>query len=395
MLDDYNEIFTYFDYCHLLYGSGALALVFKWFSRKIPAILRGLHLTLLIGSTFLWFFEFLYFSIVIEVDTLKALLLGIQGVAAVCGCLVGFLFLKDAESYRKCLLWCKKWTTTSVGGVFNGILKENFEFCAARSRRMLKQIVLGSVATFVAIHIGQMPLKSLLNWKLTLVFPIYIPFYPPDTYPSFFVNFFLQAFAAVNVAFAWAGMFGTVAVTFEHLKTLVKTLNSVMETIRTETRSQFINETLKVVAILHCEWIECQKRVIRLTSGVLFVFELCSVALVMVFWTAVVIAHTEYATAAAALGMFFIYSVICVINESIGDSYESLGDTLYDLEWYNMPVKERRTIWFMQIAMQKVHLLTAGPFEVANLEHLYKFLKNTYSYCLCLNNVIKKILGLA
>lgn len=90
--------------------------------------------------------------------------------------------------------------------------------------------------------------------------------------------------------------------------------------------------------------------------------------------------------AMAASGGIFPYIVFCWIHECFFDASANLRQTLHQLEWFTMSVKQRVQLLVM---VDHPKLLRTGPFHIVCYNELGNVFRRVYSIGLCINKSMK------
>ena len=77
--------------------------------------------------------------------------------------------------------------------------------------------------------------------------------------------------------------------------------------------------------------------------------------------------------------MFQLY-LLSLASDRLSSQAESVLDSIYDTNWYELPAKLRKIIYFMAMRANKPIYLTAGQFYALNIEDFKNVLKASFSY---------------
>lgn len=169
---------------------------------------------------------------------------------------------------------------------------------------------------------------------------------------------------------------------FDHVKTILSQLRPKMS-------EKDFNAVIKESVDLHCNIIEYQVLLEHFTYYPVLIIEWIIYLLLLISWIAIFHFRDGFFVAFGTALHAVVYFAVCWTNENLDDVYDDVKNSLYDLEWYEMPPKQRKIIQMVMVALQKRRFVRAGPFHVLTYESFADMLNRVYSYGLIINNVVQ------
>lgn len=375
-IEKFDQILKIYKSSLLLVGVGTpknpkIARYYKYYPKiiKISCILNMCSL----------FYTFIIAFI--NVDKLIIFGMGIIILVASISLILGYKFLVNIDKYNDCLEKCKN-VCAEMLSLTNLNVKKEFQKFLCESKVELKIQRIFAKASTVAIAIVQPMIMSVYFHKFMIPVPILIPFFDPHNFFCWIVLYLNQFVMTIFLVNLNNIIFVTMYIIIKHFLTVIIAMKDIIKQLK-ENMNEF-NSNVKTYVQIHCNLIEHQNIFINLTSFQIFLFETLAYTLFLLAWITIFFDQTALPVCVGGLLATMPYFILTRMNEIVSDAYDDLRNSIYDLKWYEMTPKDRKTV-LMFLVMDQQKLLKVGPLHILSFEYLSIFFNRVYNYGLYLN----------
>lgn len=319
---------------------------------------------ILATSSYLWSFYMKKASRAFQVKMANELLI------LICLTLCYVWLLKFGAIFEECLVWCNKFHE-------NHRLRKYFDKTAENCTKIYKISGL-AVPGAMALLFGQSLILTSLNRRWEPPFSVYVPLME-ENFANRLCASLTQYIECTVFLISMHTIFGVIYVTINYV---IAGLDLLQDLIKH-------GSTLEEVVELHCRLLDMMHTLIGLSRMPILFFEMTNYAILLLTWVVVFFEPQIFATAVAANGVGLLYFTICWLNEKFMATNDQLWDFLYDLEWYNMPPKERKYLLLIMAMVDHTNSLMAGPFHLICYQKLGRMFQRVYQCGIVINELIK------
>lgn len=150
------------------------------------------------------------------------------------------------------------------------------------------------------------------------------------------------------------------------------------------------DDWIKIITQMICDVNDFISKFKKMFSGPLLLLELGSFGCLFISGMIILVVHQQYSIVVGAVSIPTLLLGVCSANEQILDKFSEIKDELYDLPWYTLSSKERKTLLIVLECDNIQNGFSAGKFHQMNNERFAKVLNTAYSNCLVLKDMIEK-----
>lgn len=295
-------------------------------------------------------------------------------------CLI-YALTSKLGAIRKCFEWC--------GAQYdhpNPVIKDLFEKCGAETTLMLRRIIriVGIGGTFSLI-VGQPLMLRLFNGKFTMPVPAHLPGLLPEDFKVFVLHSLIVDIAGTSMLICNILIALTLSIMINHYKTALAAMSVIIHT-----KKDPFEIIAKEFVEMHADLITQQDNFYDLMSILVLLNEIVAYGAIFISWFIIFFARESMVMAVVALFPPILFISIALINEDLSSAYDDLRQSIHDVNWYEMPPKDRKYLLLIMKVVDRKRLMHAGPFHVVNYELVNRFLSRVYSYGMILNSTINK-----
>lgn len=321
-------------------------------------------------------------------NKVRAFMVGFQGFCVTILAFFKLIFIRSTKLYGNCLEWCSKWHNQEFD-LENEKIKKILEDCSTRSTKLFQRVVVVLSSTVHIAIFFQITFLSVLNGRLisfqqTAVFWSF----EGDTF-SEIVNIINQTIVGCDNMLVDCLFFGVVFVMIDYFVAIIGTIQTIVRNIQCPVEREYFDKAIKLIVELHCDLIQQQKILVNASAVEILIFEMISFAMALWLWILFLFDNSQYFMIVAASGFIFPFAILCWMNEKLVDEYTSMKETLYEIDWYLLEPKQRRSLQLVMIMVDRPHLLTAGPFHLISFQELSNFMRRVYSSGLLIKKMIQ------
>lgn len=346
---------------------------------RLQKYLRNFFLIVLF---LLWLMFIFSFYSIESADAFGRFQIGILGGSYYIELILIGLFFKNMDLYKNCLNWSQNCYESSDCLE----IKMIYVICGLQTSKILKMAVKLNFLCWCAVCIGPI-VYSIYCGEYILPIPVYLPFLPHQNPLVYGLNLTIQCSVGLIVTSYNNLVFIVILVSMKYFMASLKALQVVISEANDNKKKNF-KAIIKNFVERHCDLMAQQEIFTKLLSTHVLFLEAETYCVMFLIWIVFFFARNELFIMGASIVVGSQFFFIAWLNEKLVDEYEELQVAIYDVNWYEMPLKDRKMLLpLMQMAKER-KLLRAGAFHVVNYEKMAEFLDNVYSYGLILNTLI-------
>lgn len=376
---------------------------------SLTLVSAGLNITILI-----------FCMMLLSKFTLISIILGLSiGTVTSVVCYVTWTLIKNKTDVVAFVDWCKK--LNDVAEKFHPVVRDiastHLEIV---QERLLKYIKLFRACMYVdafAITVGfalfGLFLPERLYPKFSLPLPLAYPFSGHKTWLTCLVGTIGQYKMCLDFSALISLLSGVFCCIIMHIlafldivKATIRLMKDKMvmklvvevepskmpvtvETLDPETLSD-MNEWIKIIVEMISDISQFMSKLSEFLSKPLLLAELGSFGCLFFTGMIFLVIHQQYVVAIGALWFPAFLLLVCYANEKMMDGFSDIQYELYDIPWYAMRPKERKTLMITMECGNIQGGFNAGKFHVLNIERFGTMLNVAYSKCTVLRDLISK-----
>lgn len=285
------------------------------------------------------------------------------------------IFIKKRELVDIGLLWCEN--LQRKYGRF-----QFFKTCKKDSTKVFQMFVYGIPLGSVFLLLSQ----SLYSYYCK-IFLAPLGTVAPNAWSFVFISS-TQYIGIYLLSLTFSISFSFIFTMQSHFSATFSYIKNVLAQLKPKMTDKQVRDIIKEAVDLHCEIIEYQILLEEFHYFIILIIEWVIYLLILLTWIVVFHMPTLIIFASGTLGYLLVYFIICWTNEKLDDAYDDVRDALYDLEWYEMPPKQRNMIQLVMVAYNRRRFVRAGPLHILNFEGFADMLNRIYSYGLIINDLV-------
>lgn len=293
------------------------------------------------------------------------------------------LLVKGRHSYDNCLDWCEQLHfQTDV------TLHSCFKTCADESLQIVRRIRLILIIVFTAAT-SESFVRSILKQRFVPWFPIKLPLISETYLWNGVICYVINFSASLAMNLTNIIVFASIGMIVKHFIAVLEAMKVLLRQAETASDAEFKVIIRKVIE-LHCDLMQRVQIVIDVTNLQILWFEVSTYASLLYIWIVVFHQLSMIFIAGGGAFLFGLFVQLCWICGAYTNALEEFSVFLYDLKWYEMSPKKRKTLLQIMVTLHNPKVMMAGPFHSVAFENFKIMLQRVYSAGIGINNLMKR-----
>lgn len=318
-------------------------------------------------------------------DTVHALFLVFVTIAALALIIFKFLLIRSIKLYEVCLENCEKWQKLD-----HEVVRKNLVTCCGRSIKTIQRMVIYFPVAVLSVLLLGMIIISIVSGKPVPFDSFHVFWRTEQTLFSGSLNCLSQFMIRYDLFLMQCLQIGIVFVIIEYILAMIKSIEQIIKSLESSSTGSQFESSVKVVVELHCELIEQQRTLVKVTSMPILIFQVAAYGIALVDWIVFIFSREQLLSAMGASGIVFNFIIICWINERLRTAYDDLRSNLHNIDWTSLKPFQRKRLLLILMLLDRPILLRAGPFDLISFKGLNLFFNRVYSFGLCINSIVLK-----
>lgn len=394
----FQDTWNYFVQLDFLSGSFVLSNTKKWKWKEL-LIRKNIMATPIVGITFFCGvlycgkFSQLLASIIVlaELQVLLTIAYGMR------------LMSRNRDVIKDLFSWCEK--IYDVANTFHQKVRNLAEaevswlhrWSVNLAKWFIKTVYFETFLITIVMPLIGFFLPDHIYGKFQLPLPMYLPLKDQDNWTVFLVTAALQFVFSVNVTSMTVLVWGVILFEMFHiygyLKIIEKSIGHMIDEMEATSDLKSLNKSLKEWIPIVVDMICDAKAIIGTFNGLFsFLFLLIEYqAFAAVFISAfliVVIKQQQLIAIGLALTLPTVFFIICLATVIIEDTFSDVYDQFYNLPWYALAPRERRTVLQAMTCSENLTGFSAAGMHIIDLERFTSVMNSAYGNFLILKDLV-------